>query len=65
VDEYVVSVTPLGASGRAFSLPPQKTPDFTLTVSQLQNGQAYKFIVQVGPRRRWGSDSNGGGGGGG
>ena len=62
MDEYVVSVTPLGASGRAFALPTQRTPEFTLTVSQLQNGQAYKFTVQVGVQQRWGSDSNGGGG---
>ena len=46
-DEYVVSVTPLGASSRLFSSPPQRTPEFTLTISQLQNGQSYRVEVEV------------------
>ena len=65
MDEYAVSVIPLGASGRAFSFPPQRTPEFTLTVSQLQNGQAYKFTVQVGVFDVCGGCGSCGGGGGG
>ena len=47
VDEYIVTVTPLGNNNRAFGQAPQRTPQFTVTIQNLENGQPYLFTVQV------------------
>ena len=50
VAEYAVSVTPLGRSSRSFGAAPQRTPQFTLRIDQLTNGEAYRFSVVVSGR---------------
>lgn len=43
-----MTVEQVGGARSLGAQEPQKTPAFTLTIKGLQNGQKYKFTVQVG-----------------
>lgn len=46
VDEYAISVRPVGAQMSALATAQQQTtPDYEYTVQNLQNGQEYEFTV--------------------
>ncbi|KAI3426267.1 hypothetical protein D9Q98_008642 [Chlorella vulgaris] len=46
VSEYQVTVVAESAQ-RSAPLPPQRTPDFAVTIQGLQNGQRYRFFVMA------------------
>ena len=45
---WAVTVVPVGQpNNRAMAMPPQRTTEFSLTISDLTNGQEYRITVAV------------------
>lgn len=42
-----MSVAPVGQQTRTLGRPPVRTPEFSVTVEDLENGQEYQFTVMV------------------